>query len=598
MSDEKRNWREFQKSTFTKKHLTKRAKKAEGATVRHARKFIVGRIESIREVRRHIIGWLLLVTVLVAAVGIQLVWFQKGYQTTAASDGGTYTEATLGPINTLDPLYASSSAEIASSRLLFSSLYDYDKTGSLHGDIASGMTIDSTRTAYTVKLKPNIKWHDGSLLTAKDVAFTVNLIKQPETRSPLRVNWQDVTVRAIDDQTVEFKTPAVYAAFADALTFSILPEHILGKIAPGAIRENSFSRAPIGSGPFSLRLLQTADATTQHKIVNMVAFDEYFKGKPKLNRFALHAYNSHDSIVAALKSGEVNAAADISSADIPQISDVNYTVQAQPINNGVYALINTTQPLLKDKVIRQALELATDTKKIRSALGPNVPALGLPFINGQLTGSDVPVAPATNVKRAAELLDSTGWKLVGNVRQKDGKKLSLQVVTIKDGDYEKTLDILATQWRAIGVEVASQVIDASDPSQNFVQGTLQQRQYDVLIYQLSIGADPDVYAYWHSSQIGQGGYNFSNYSSIPADDALVSARSRLEPELRNVKYKTFARQWLDDAPAIGLYQSTGYYAYGKGVVTTDKDAHLVSAYDRYQDVLYWSVNQQTVYKTP
>lgn len=598
MSDEKRSWREFQKSTFTKKHLTRRAKKAEGATVRHAHKFIVGRIESIREVRRHIIGWLLLVTVLVAAVGIQLIWFQQSYQTVAAADGGTYAEATLGPVNTLNPLYASSSAEVSASRLLFSSLYNYDKTGTLHADLADSMTVDPTGMIYTIKLKPGVKWHDNTPLTAKDIAFTVNLIKQPETRSPSRVNWQDVTVKAIDDETVVFTIPAVYAAFTDALTFSVLPEHILGKIQPGEVRENAFSRSPVGSGPFAFRLQQTADTGNKHKIINMVAFEDYFKGVPKLNRFALHAYDNRDLIVGALKTGEVNAAADIALGDVSRISKVNYTVDARPVDSGVYALLNTTQPILKDKAVRQALQLATDAAAIRKELGNGAPALELPFINGQLTGDDVPHAIATNVARAGEILDAAGWKLVGNVRQKDGKKLSLQVVTIKGDEYEKTLSTLTAQWRAVGVEVMSQVIDASDPSQNFVQGTLQQRQYDVLIYQLSIGADPDVYAYWHSSQIGQRGYNFSNYASTVADDALVSARSRLEDNLRNIKYKTFARQWVDDVPAIGLYQSTVFYAYGKGVTTTDSDARLVTTYDRYQDVLYWSVNHQTVYKTP
>lgn len=303
MSDEKRSWREFQKSTFTKKHLTRRAKKAEGATVRHAHKFIIGRIESIREVRRHIIGWLLLVTVLVAAVGIQLVWFQQSYQTVAAGDGGTYAEATIGPVNTLNPLYASSSAEVSASRLLFSSLYNYDKTGTLHTDLADSMTVDPTGMVYTVKLKQGVKWHDNTPLTAKDIAFTVNLIKQPETRSPLRVNWQDVSVKAIDDTTVVFTIPAVYAAFTDALTFSVLPEHILGKIQPGEVRENAYSRSPVGSGPFAFRLLQTADTGNKHKVINMVAFEDYFKGAPKLNRFALHAYDNQDLIVGALKTG-------------------------------------------------------------------------------------------------------------------------------------------------------------------------------------------------------------------------------------------------------------------------------------------------------
>ncbi|MEO5949928.1 MAG: peptide ABC transporter substrate-binding protein [Candidatus Saccharimonadales bacterium] len=600
MADEKRNWRDFQKIKFSKKHLTRRAKKAEGATVRHARKFIVGRLESIRESRRHIIGWLLLVTVLVAVVGVQLVWFQQSYQTVAASDGGTYAEATLGPIETLNPLYASSSAEISSSHLLFSSLYDYDQKGVLHADLADRVDIDSAGTTYTVKLKSGVKWHDGAALTANDVAFTINLIKQPETRSSLRANWQDVTVQAIDDTTLVFKLPAVHAAFKDALTFSVLPEHVLGKIAPGAIRENAFSRSPIGSGPFKLRLLQTADTGNKHKIIHMVAFEDYFKGQPKLARFELHAFDTPALILDALKTGEVNAASDISTGDINSVSKVNYTIKSQTIDSGVYAILNTTQPLLKDKTVRQALQLATNTGEIRNGLNTPVPSLELPFINGQLTGNDLPKVPAADTKRAGDILDAAGWKLVGSVREKGGQKLSLQVVTTKDAEYENVLQMLATQWRAIGVEVITKVVDSSDPAQNFVQDVLQPRQYDVLIYQLAIGADPDVYsyAYWHSSQVGQRGYNFSNYSSITSDDALVSASLRLEPELRNAKYKAFAKQWVEDVPAIALYQSTVQYVQGQGVSSVGDNAVLVSPYDRYSNVLYWSVNQQTVYKTP
>ncbi len=120
----------------------------------------------------------------------------------------------------------------------------------------------------------------------------------------------------------------------------------------------------------------------------------------------------------------------------------------------------------------------------------------------------------------------------------------------------------------------------------------------MLLYELFVGADPDVYAYWHSSQTVASGYNFANYTSKAADDALASARSRLEPTLRAVKYVAFAHQWIDDAPAIGLYQATSEYAFNKHTHSLDTNTQLVSSYDRYADILDWSVNQRSVYKTP
>lgn len=599
MADEKRGWKQFQKLTFDSKKLSKRVKKAEGATVRHARKFILTRFDSILTVRRHIVAWLLLVGLMIGTVGLQFMWFQQSYQTKTQSKGGTYAEALLGPIDTLNPLYASSSAEMAASRLLFSSLFTYDATGHLHGDLALSMTLDPTSTIYTVKLRPNVKWHDGTTLTAQDVAFTVNLIKNPQALSSLRVNWQDVSVKALDDTTVQFQLPAVYAAFPHALTFSVLPQHILGSVAAGAVRENSFSRSPIGSGPFSFRLLQSADASNaDKKIVHMTAFNDYYAGKPLLSRFEIHAYGTQDEIMQALRTGEVDAAANLSGDNVAQVNTHNYDITEQPVDSGVYALLNTEAPLLKDKTVRQALQLATNTAAIRNKLGINAPALDLPFIAGQLTGGDVPHAPSPDLAKAGALLDQDGWKLVGNVRQKGTQKLSLVVATTKNPQYEKALQVLVGQWRQLGVDVTTNVIDTSDPTTDFVQNTLQARNYDVLLFELFIGADPDVYAYWHSSQIGANGYNFSNYSNSTADAALASARSRLEPDLRNAKYETFARQWLDDVPAIGLYQSTVAYVTNHNVQSIDPAAHLISAEDRYSNILYWSTGQDTVYKTP
>jgi peptide/nickel transport system substrate-binding protein len=598
MADEReRTWRQFQKLNFDSKKLSKRMKKAEGATTRHAHKFILTRLDNIRSARRQIVGWLILVGCLIAAVGLQLVWFQKTYLVKAADVGGTYAEASLGPIDTLNPLYATSSAEVAASHLIFSSLYSYDETGHLSGDLAESIQADAEGKNYVVKLRPNVQWHDGAMLTASDVAFTVNLIKNPETRSPLRLNWQEITVKALDDTTVQFSLPATSAAFPYALTFSVLPEHLLKDISPAAIRENSFSRAPIGSGPFTFRLLQQANASG-HKVVHMTANENYYKGSPKLNRFEVHAYASQDDIMKALRTGEVTAAADISSMDAARVDKHNYEAASHPVNSGVYVLFNTSNTFLKDATVRQALQQATDTKAIRESLPGNMPALDLPFVNGQLTGTDIPHAAAPNVKNAENILEGAGWKLVNGVRQKDGQKLSLKVTTTKNDEYEAVLEKLSGQWRRIGVDVSTNVIDTSDPSINFVQDTLQRRDYDVLLYELLIGADPDVYAYWHSSQAGIFGYNFSNYSNPIADTALASARSSLSPELRNAKYKSFARQWLKDVPAIGLYQPVAQYVINHHAQAINTSTKLVSASDRYANILYWSVNEKSVYKTP
>lgn len=571
-------------------------KKVEGATVRHARRFVFKRMDSIREVRRHIILWVLAIGLIIGASGLQLMWNQQSYRAVANANDGTYAEAVLGPVNTLNPIFASTSAEESASSLLFSRLLTYDKSGTLNYDLAESMTISEDQKSYTLKLRPDARWQDGVYVRAKDVVFTVNLLKNAATRATI-TGWNDITATAVDERTVQFALPDVYAAFPHALNFlPILPEHSLRDIAPGELRENAFSKNPVGSGPFTVRFVQDIDSTKGRSILHLARNDTYYRGAPKLERFQLHVYPSSDSIVRAVTTSEVNAATDLTVADASRITSDRYIVERKPINAGAYALFNTTAGVMSDKAVRQALQVGTDTGAIRKAVGENTPEIHLPFVTGQVKG-DVPGEIAYNKAAAEGLLDQAGWKLDGAVRKKDGNLLRLTVVTTKNNDFEKALSTMAEQWRGLGITVTTSIVDPTDPTQNVTQNILQERKYDVLLYQLTIGGDPDVYAYWHSSQASRG-FNFSNYSSPISDEALASARTRIETDLRNAKYVTFAKQWVADAPAIGLFQATTQYVYSKSVHTLPKDEVLVSAADRYADVLYWTVGDRLVHQTP
>lgn len=589
-------WRRLPKMSFNSKDLSRRMKKVEGATVKHARRFVFRRLDNFREVRRHIAIWVVAVGVVIGASGLQLMWYQQSYRTIAFANDGTYAEAVLGPVNTLNPIFASTSAEESVSNLLFSRLLTYDETGHLNYDLAENMTLSDDRKTYTITIRPDARWQDGVYVRARDVVFTVNLLKNPATRSTIS-GWNDVMATVVDDRTVSFTLPAVYAAFPHALNFlPILPEHILRNVEPSSIRENDFSKNPIGSGPFIFRFVQDIDPDVGRKIIHLARNGGYYRGIAKLDRFQLHVYDTRDAIIRAIKTSEVNAASDLTITDTESFVTERYTAKNTPINSGIYALFNTSSPILQDSKVRQALQHGTDTVAVRKALNNTVPALYLPFVEGQVSG-DVPAAPVYDKAMAERLLDEAGWKLDGTVRKKDGNPLRLAFVTTNNNDFEKVQNNISSQWRALGITVTTTVVDPADVTQNVVQNILQRRNFDVLVYQLTIGGDPDVYANWHSSQANTG-FNISNYANSISDEALLSARARVEPELRNAKYLTFARQWLNDAPAIGLYQATTQYVYSKSVHALSGDEVLISAGDRYANVLYWSVGNRLVQRTP
>jgi peptide/nickel transport system substrate-binding protein len=599
MADDNRNkWYRLPKVKLDKRYIVRRMRRVEGATFKHAHKFIVKRWGNIRDVQFHIIAWVMAMGILIAATGLQLMWYQQSYRTVAPSNDGIYAEATIGPINALNPLFAATSAERSASRLIFSSILQYDTTGHLNNDLAADIEVDSTSMVYTVKIRPDVKWHDDVSLTAKDVAFTVGLMKNPNVHTAI-IGWKDVTVKVIDDFTISFSLPSVYAAFEDALTFPIVPEHILGDVAPGSIRENSFSQNPIGSGPFKFRFIaKSASTSLDNEVVYLARNDNYYSREPQLASFQLHVCSKSEEIAKALEINEVNAAADLSQTDIANIDLNRYKVLSKSIQSGVYALLNTNSLVLGDVNVRSALRMATNSKAIRDKLPVTTNDIYLPFTNGQLTG-DVPPVPQYNLDQAKNKLDSIGWIVnKDGIREKDGKELQLSVMAMKDSEFERVLESISGQWRSLGAVVNTNILDPSDISRAVAKNILQPRNFDVLLYQLNIGSDLDVYAYWHSSQANSQGSNYSNYSNIISDDALVTARSRTEPALRNAKYITFAKQWLADVPAIGLYQSTTQYVTGLNVNSLRQSDAFVSSIDRYSSVYDWSVGSRNVYKTP
>jgi peptide/nickel transport system substrate-binding protein len=591
-TDEKPAWKrlELKKSSRT---LKKHARRVEGATTRHAHKFLISRLDKIREVRLHIILWMGGVGALIAIVGLQMVWFQQGYVTKAATGGGTYAEAVKGPIQTLNPLFAASPAELSVSHLLFSSLYGIDSTGHIKGDIATTMTNENNKT-YTVKMRQDANWQDGQPLTADDVVYTVSLMKNTSVHSVMSSSWQAVNAQKVDNYTVKFTLPAAYAAFPQALTFSILPQHILQSVDPASLREAAFSDAPVGSGPFSLRLLQVISQSNGRKIIHMDANKDYYAGRPQLEHFQMHAYNDDDSITAALRTGEVTAASDVSSEVAEKVDTKRYDMTIRPTSNGIYAIFNLSQSALKDQIVRKALQIGTDIQQVSKQTYGNPQPLWLPFIPSQVKGSDTILAPQLDVAAANKLLDSDGWVLQNGVRTKGAEKLRLRVVTRKNTDYEMALQVLAEQWQKLGVQVDSQIFDTSDPTQNFTTDVLQQRNYDVLLDELAIGGDPDVFAYWDT----RGLLNFSGYTNQVSDDALTSARTTSDPTLRSVKYVAFAKQWLADAPAIGLYQPNFIYPHSKAIDGIQPDETIINGDEHYANVLYWTAKQGIVYRTP
>lgn len=595
MEPPKDNWNQFHRLKPQAKHLSRRARRIEVATIRHAHKFLIHRWQNIREVRRHMLSWLLLVAILIGATGQQILWNQASYTVEASEKGGTYAEGVLGSLDTLNPLYASSEAERSASRLVFAGLLSYDRTNQLRGDLAESWQVSKDGSKYVVSLRKDVVWHDGRPFTSRDVVFTMDMVKNDEARSPYSSSWQSIGVKSLGEYKVQFSLPAPYAPFPHALTMGILPEHLLRDVEPASLRENEFGVKPIGTGPFVFRNIQNISLEKGRKVVHLRAFPHYLRGEPKLERFQLHTYETTEQLRTALATNEVSAVSDMTAADVDKVNQNRFRLIDARINNGTYAMFNTSSQLLSDKKMRAAIRLGTNTAAVREVLSQRVSPLSGPLLASHLGVTERLPGVGFNTKKANTQLTALGWrKGVDGIRSKKGKQLQLSLVSVNSGDYPVVAKELVRQWEELGIKVTSDLVPPGDVQQS----VLRPRAYDVLLYELALGADPDVYAYWHSSQASQNGLNFANYNNPIADDALETARSRFELKLRNEKYMTFVQQWLSDAAAIPLYRASLHYATSQNVRSLPEDATIIDDIDRYRAVEYWTAIRTRLYETP
>lgn len=562
------------------------------------------RLERLGAVKRFVSTWLLLVVLLIGVVVAQIRSLSSYYQVRAAAPGGTYTEGVLGAFTNANPVYATSLADITVSKLMFAGLLTYDHKNRLTGDLAESWAVDGAGTTYTVKLKPGLTWHDGKMLTANDVVFTYKVIQNPDARSPLVSSWSNITVSAPDDRTVVFSLPNPLASFPYSLTTGIVPYHILGGVNMTNMRSVSFnSTQPVGAGPFRWQALEltSGSADKREEKIALKAFDDYHAGKPKLNGFVVRTFRDSEQLIRSFEEQEISGMAGLSQVPETLQRDSGVRTYRLPLTAAVMTFFRTQDGVLADARIRQALVSATDTRSILSSLQYPTRPVRQTLLPGQLA-YDKRYDQAHYDKAAAiSMLESGGWALgKDGVRVKDGKKLEFNLYYLDNAEYGPVATELAKQWGAVGAAVQLTPQEADD-----FRGTLSQapspgnRPYDALLYGISLGADPDGYVYWHSSQIDLRSpvrLNFSEYHSTAADASLEAGRTRLDPALRTVKYQPFLQSWQADAPAVSLYQPRFLYIT-HGAVDGLKETPINAEAGRLTNVHNWQIRKQWVTPT-
>ena len=564
--------------------VTRFSRRASETSKEHVRENFVGRLSHIHDVRLLVVEWSLLVIVVILLATVQSFWYSDSYSVSSFEAGGTYIEGTLGKVNSLNPLFASTNSEKTLSKLLFSTLMENDFSGRTGTGLIETIRSDEEGKKWTIKLRDGLKWSDGEPLTNEDVLFTVSLIQNPKLTTIYSQILSGVKVSETDDEKIVFELSAAYADFDTVLDFPILPKHILADTDPTLLLESDFSKKPVSSGAFSFNASQPV-GNEGESVIYLTANENYRKGKPFLNSFAVHAFLDKDSIISALNSGTITATADLSFKDGERITSKNIIELQTAINSGAFAFLNTKSQLLSNVEVRRAIQKGLDIQPIREIAKNSIP-LNHPILQNQVNSLNWQKLPDLDLEAAKAAIKEAGI---------NSESTPLSIVTIKEGNLPEVAEAIADQLTDLGFPVS---LTSYEYSQEFISNVINTRSYDIFIYEIELGPVPELFSYYHSSQTGSSGLNFSNYSNTIVDDIILASRETVDEELRNAKYESFIKSWISDVPAIALYQPATSYFYNKNVRTFSASNNLVVPTDRFFDVVYWATEKTSLNRTP
>jgi peptide/nickel transport system substrate-binding protein len=348
---------------------------------------------------------------------------------------------------------------------LYSSLFRFDANLQPQPWLAQSYSRPND-TSWVVNLRHDAVWHDGQPVTSQDVKFTLNLIQQAggvEARFVQGI----VDIETPDTYTVVVRVaqPTLIAGWLTSVY--ILPQHYwVAQGAVGASALNFTNNPPIGSGPFKFV------SWTPGESVTFQAFDNFFGGRPKIDTLIIRQFATETDMVAALKSGDLDAADQVLLTDATALKQIpGLSVTPTEISDiiDIYINLNTNHsqgnPTLLDKNVRLALMYATNRTYLNEQVenGLMTPALSIiPDIYGPyFAKEDLPMLQF-NLTLANQILDQAGYKKGSDgIRvSPSGVKLSYRYY-IYNGFPEmvRAAQIIKGWWNQIGVDITYQAME-------------------------------------------------------------------------------------------------------------------------------------------
>jgi len=450
-----------------------------------------------------------------------------------AEPGGFAREGTLRvamqPMAILDPAFISSDSEVLIANHVYDYLVDIDPQSNVIPRLATNWNVSDDGLTYTFTLAEGVSWHDGDPLTAEDVVWTFERLRDPDVGSGAADVYTEIAdIQATGDLEVLFTLSETNPFFLNDLS-----DNRALIIKRGTEDPTDFN----GTGPFLVSSYSPED-----RIV-LEANEAYFmEGQPKLAGIEVIFFNDETASVDALRGGQIDLVMRMSTSLFESLQDESGIVTFDiPTNGFDLVRFRADQPPGDDPRVVQALKLATDREAAFQLVQQGYGSVGndspISPLNASYFAPDI-LPPERDVAAARELLAEAGYE--------DGLDIVMNVPDT--GGRPDLAAVLQAQWAEAGINVEIEVMPESvyysDAPGNWLDATLGITGW---------GHRPHPQVYLDLMLVCDAQWNESRFCDEAFDAVVATAGSTMDEAERIEAYRIIQEVLSSQGPVIIPY---------------------------------------------
>ncbi|MBP7134541.1 hypothetical protein KBA73_04975 [Patescibacteria group bacterium] len=549
------------------------------------------------------------------AFGVGLASVIRPHILSVAATGGTVYEGLIGGPKFINPLYSTpNDVDRDLTGLIYAGLFRINEHFEPVPDLTDHYRWLDNGLTLEIALRQDIRFHDNIPVTADDVIFTYEAVKNPSWRSTLYNVFQNITLVRVDDRTVQFQLEKANPLLLTDLTLGILPAHLWADIPGNTAMLADLNLRPIGAGPYRASSF-TRDSKGSILSYTLERFSSYHGIHPHIDSWQFRFFPDRTTALQALKNAQIDSLAFIPWNEAAALKDDRVQRNTIQLPQETIAFFNTKETLLKDEALRAILARSIDRAELNDLLKMHASLIDSPFPFLAMVSTTAPL----NLEEAREALTKLGWVLnpEDNIRhlsvtpppipstKKGGKPtvlpavaststpaLSLTINVADQPDLVQVADYLRTRWSLLGIRVT---VISKDPDTLLKDAFADRGSYQILISNILLSPSQDLSPFWKSSQATGQGLNLSNSVDKDIDASLDRIRLATSTETLTAARTQIIKSITAHTPALFLARPAYTYLVNKRIKGVS-DMSIARPADRLLEAMNWYISSTWVWK--